>query len=143
MEYSNCIDTIAALGKFGIDNSLRTRDDKEWAKSGIDCLSAILKQMQSFSQQGQNLTIMGMEIEKIPQIKEFAHQYSVEKVVLFPCPINNQIIPYLHVYGGDSKSFFAAMGLECSSSSPYITPNDNANMSSLESKYGVILYESE
>lgn len=33
----NFIDSIAAWGKFGVENSGRSRDEKEWAKSGVDC----------------------------------------------------------------------------------------------------------
>lgn len=133
---SQFIDSIAAFSKFGIENSSFPRDDKEWAKSGIDCLSSVLKLMQTYPEQ--NKTLM-MSIDQISKIKRIARQCSVEKVVLFPYPNGRNILPLIRVYGGDKESFFSQngwMSLRSDDSLEFVSVFD-----SLEKEYGVILYE--
>ncbi len=133
----NFIDAIAALRKFGIESSGYTRDEKEWAKSGVDCISSALKSM--LSQPKQNITVMGLNIEQIRAIKNMAAQYNVTKVALFPCLDNQNIVPLIRVYGEDREKFFHRLGL-----TP-VNPNTYSNYASeydvLEKEYGVILYE--
>ena len=79
----NFIDSIAAWGKFGVENSGRSRDEKEWAKSGVDCLSSILKLIQKSAIP--TVSVMGLTLNRSETSKQIAEQYAIEKVVLsFP-----------------------------------------------------------
>ena len=129
------IDSVAAFGKLGIEASGRTRDEKELAKSKVDCVSAILKLMQIHPEQ--NLTVMGIGIEKIKQVKEFARQCSVEKVVLFPYLDGQSVIPLIRIYGGNKELFFKYNGWTPLQPSIYSKSNV---FDSLEKEFGIILY---
>ena len=59
----NYIDFVADLRKINIENSPLTRDEKELAKTGVDCMSDLLKLIQT--QPKQNITVMGMSLEEI------------------------------------------------------------------------------
>lgn len=139
MTYNNFIDTIATFSKAGIENSNRTREDKEWRKLGADFLSAMLKQTQPLSQQYPHLAVMGIGIEQIPRIKDFACQFHVDKIVIFPCSVNNQVIPIVRIYGGDRQSFVEAMGWKVLGSNAM--PEEKIDWNELENEYGIILYE--
>lgn len=134
----NYIDFIADLRKINIENSRFTRDEKEWAKIGVDCMSDLLKMIQT--QPKQNITVMGISMEEIRKIKIIAKQCSVEKVVLFPYPNGRNVLPLIHVYGGNKELFWKNNGylqsqLETSS-------NQYQSFEKFEEAYGVILYES-
>ena len=92
----NVIDSIAAWGKFGVENSGRSRDEKEWVKSGVDCLSSVLKLMRESATP--TMSVMGLDIEQIRSIKQIAERYAIEKVVLFPYPDGQTIIPLIRAY---------------------------------------------
>lgn len=132
------LDSIAAFGKFGIENSGCTRDEKEWAKSGVDCLSSILKLMQAPPKQ--NMLVMGLSFEQIKAIKQVAAQYSIEKAVLFPYPNGQNIVPLIRVYGGDNDSFFQTLGWTRLQSNAQL--GFSLECDSLEKEYGIIIYES-
>lgn len=133
----NFVDAIAALRKFGIESSGCTRDEKEWAKSGVDCISSALKSM--LPQPKQNITVMGVDIEQIRTIKNIAEQYGIGKVVLFPCVVNQNIVSLIRAYGGNKEEFFHYLGLPQVDSSTY--SNHATEYDILEKEYGVILYE--
>lgn len=135
----NFIDSIAAWGKFGVENSGRSRDEKEWAKSGIDCLSSILKLIQKSATP--TMSVMGLDIEQIRNIKQIVEQYAIEKVVLFPYPDGQNIIPLINVYGGDREGFFQYFGLNHIHSNPHTQTELWSNFNILEKEYGIILYE--
>lgn len=61
--------------KFGVENSGRSRDEKEWTKSGVDCLSSILKLIQKSATP--TMSVMGLDIEQIRNIKQIAEQYAM------------------------------------------------------------------
>ena len=133
----NFIDSIAAFRKFGIESSSATRDEKEWRKSEIECISSVLKLMNVHPEQ--NVTVMGLGIEQIRTIKKIAEQCSVEKVVIFPYPNGQNILPLIRVYGGDKNSFFSHNGW--SPLQPDTTLEFRSALDSLEKEYGIILYE--
>ena len=132
------IDSIAALKKFGIENSGHTREEKEWAKSGVDCLSSVLKLMQQ-AYPNQNLSVMGLDIEQIRAVKQVAKQYAIEKVILFPCPNGQNIIPLIRVYGGDKEKFLQSFGWNSLQSNYQMEFSSMCD--SLEKEYGITLYE--
>ena len=131
------IDTIASLGKLEVEGSNRDRDEKERIKTKIDCLSSLIKQMQTHP--GQNATFMGVPIARIQEVKKIARLCSVNKVELFPFPNGDTVIPLITVQGGDKELFFRLLG------SNTIDPNQSSKFASefdsLREKYGVILYE--
>lgn len=132
------IDSIAALGKFGIENSGYTRDEKEWAKSGVDCLSSVLKLMQTHP--APDMSVMGLSFEQVRAVKQVAEQCGIEKVILFPYPNGQKIVLLVRVYGGDRERFLQSLGWAS------IPANAQTEFSlecdSLEKEYGIILYES-
>lgn len=135
----NFIDSIAVWGKFGVENSGRSRDEKEWAKSGVDCLSSILKLIPKSLTP--TMSVMGLDIEQIRSIKQIAEQYAIEKVVLFPYLDGQNIIPLIRVYGGDRERFFQFFGWNHIHSEPPAQIESWSNIDILEKEYGVILYE--
>lgn len=133
----NFIDSIAAFKKMGIENSSATRDEKEWEKSRIDCLSSFIKLMQVHPEQ--QMTVMGLTIEQIRTIKRIAEQCSVEKVVLFPYPDGQNIVPLVRVYGGDKEKFFGYFGWSAMGTN---SPAEVASQcDNLIKEYGITLYE--
>lgn len=133
----NFIDSIAALRKLGIENSGRTREEKEWEKSGVDCLASILKLLQVHPKQ--NMNVMGLDIEFISKIKKIAEQCSVEKVILFPYSDGQNIDPLVRVYGGNKEYFFQCLGWSTVNSN---TPLEFESVcDSLIKEYGIVLYE--
>ena len=135
----NVIDSIVAWGKFGVENSGCSRDEKEWMKSGVDCLSTVLKLMQKSATP--TMSVMGLDIEQIRSIKQIAKRYTIEKVVLFPYSDGQTLIPLIRAYGGDREGFFQYFGWN------HIYPNSHtqieleSNFNILEKEYRIILYE--
>lgn len=132
------LDSIAAFGKFGIENSGRTRDEKEWAKSGVDCLSSVLKLMQAPPKQ--NILVMGLSLEQIRVVKQVAAQCAIEKAMLFPYPNGENIVPLIRVYGGDKEKFFQSLGWTRLQSNTQL--GFSLECDGLEKEYGIVLYES-
>lgn len=63
------------------------------------------------------------------------------KSCFFPYPLGDQRIAYLiRVYGGDKTGFFEALGWKPLTDNS-VTPKEQGNMTQLENKYGVIIYE--
>ena len=135
----NFIDSIAAWGKFEVENSGRSRDEKEWVKSGVDCVSSILKLMQKSATP--TMSVMGLDIEQIRIIKQIAEQYAIEKVVLFPYPDGQNIVPLIYAHGGNREGFFQFFGWNHIHSNPHTQNELWSNFNILEKEYGIILYE--
>lgn len=139
MKYDNFIDSITAFGKLKIETSGLSRNDKELAKERLDCTKSVLKVMSQFIEQNSRPLII--DYQWINQVKKIAVQHSVEKVVFFPYPLGDQRIAYLiRVYGGDKTGFFEALGWKPLTDNS-VTPKEQDNVTQLENKYGIILYE--
>ena len=138
MQYGDFIDSIADLRKLGIETSGLSRDDRELAKAKIDCFASILKVVQPFPEQ--NLNTININIEWVRHIKTIARKYFVDKVVLFPYPVNQNLIYHLRVYGGEKANFFEAIGLRALIASNNAS-EEYANMDQWEKEYGMILYD--
>lgn len=139
MQYGDFIDSIADLSKLGIETSGLSRDDRELAKAKVDCFASILKVVQPFPEQ--NLNTININIGWVRHIKTIARKYFVDKVVLFPYPVNQNLIYYLRVYGGEKANFFEAIGLRSLIASNNAS-EEYENMDQWEKEYGMILYES-
>lgn len=87
------------------------------------------------------VSVMGLDIEQIRNIKQIAEQYAIEKVVLFPYPDGQNIISLIRVYGGDREGFFQFFGWNHIHSNPRTQTELWSNFNILEKEYGIILYE--
>lgn len=140
MSYDNYIDSIAAFSKFGIEMSGQLRDEKELAKTRVDCLATLLKLIQPLPKQ--RLNSLEINFEWTRQIKKLAKQYSVDRVVLFPYSADAQnFIPLLRAYGGETVKFFEEIGFNPLKGNN-ITSEENAILTQWENEYGIILYDS-
>ena len=102
MSYNNLVDLAADFSKLRIEMSWQSRDDKEFAKSTVDCLASILKQSPT---NGFN-SMQQIDFEWVKRIKVAAQKYSIDRVVVFPCPINNQrVTMLLRTYGEETAMF--------------------------------------
>ena len=82
---------------------------------------------------------MGLSVYQIRFVKDAARLYGLNRVILFPCPVNSMLTPCLKMEGGDIAGFRKMLGvppLQCES----ITTSES-NLSALIEQYGVILYQ--
>lgn len=142
MTHNDYIDTVAALTKLGIEMKSQPRDTTELAKAKIDYLSELLKWIQPIPKQPKNNT--ASNFEWVRQLKITAKKYSVDKVILFPYLDENQnLVPFLRAYGGETAKFFGEIGLSSSRIGGKITAEGNAILTQWEREYGIILYEND
>ena len=141
MSFENFIDSVAAFSKLGIEMSGRSPDNRKFAETQVDCLSSLLKLIQPYPKQ--NLTIQGINFEWVRNIKQIAQQYFVDRVIIFPYPIDQQnIVTLMRVYGTETTEFLCAIGFSHIDRNS-ITAEENAALTQWENEYGVILYERE
>lgn len=135
MNYS-MIDIIALSAKLGIESTSMN----PWGKEGLKALiehEATNAKKQLVQQQ--DFTVMGLPLNAVNAIKIAAQKYGLERVVLFPCPVNGIIIRCFQMKGGDIAAFCQAIGqplLEKSSVNA-----SESEQESLIQEYGVILYQ--
>ena len=134
----NVVNIGALAGKLTIENSNLSRDNKEWAKAGIDVLKEFISSTQQ-PQSGNSLAVYGFSFESIKDIKHIAAQCSVDKIVLFPVFFSNGGYNiYIRVHGIDSYKIFQYVN---------VIPLNNAQKKEmdvllhLEQEYGVVIYE--
>lgn len=135
MDYST-IDFIAMGGKLGIESTSMNRWGKEGLKALIDYGAAETKR-QLVRQQ--DFTVMGLPLSAVQTIKEAAQKHGLDRVVLFPCPVNGMIMPCFKIEGGDIAAF-------CQTTGQYLLEKTAVNATadeqeSLINEYGVILYQ--
>lgn len=135
----NILDIGASIGKFSVERSNLSRDDKELAKSGIDVLSELLKSAQP---QHVNLfTVYGFDLANIQRIKAIARQNSIERIVLFPVFYSNgghEVL--IRVYGEDRDKIFNAINVRQLYNT---TDSEKSVLDNLEKENGVIIYEKD
>lgn len=135
MNYS-MIDLIALSAKLGIESTSMNW----WGKQGLNALidSEAANAKRRLVQQ-QDFTVMGLPLNAINAIKIAAQKHGLERVVLFPCPVNGTIIRCFQMEGGDIAAFCQAIGqplLEKASVNA-----SESEQESLIQEYGVILYQ--
>ena len=133
---SSLVDLIALGGKLSVEASSLDRLSKEGMKTGIDHVADMIKSIQ-LSQQNA-FSVMGLSLSNIRTVKIAAETYGLTQVTLFPCPVNNAVIPCLKMEGGDAPAFCKALGLPI-----FEQANINANeleQESLIEQYGVVVY---
>ena len=132
---NSVFDQMAIAGKLAVETSTLSRDNKELAKLGIDTATSFLAYLQSLS--CPDLSVMGLSMGKIVQIKETSKCCGMDKVVLFPYPIQGQnYLNLIRMYGGDSNTFTKELGINS-----LVTNADPELLNALEEKYGIIIYE--
>ena len=141
MPFDTFIDSVAAFTKFGIEISGQTPESKKLAETQVDCLSALLKLSQPFPSQRSNSVTK--DFEWVKRIKKIAQQYFVDRIVLFPYPVDNWNLGlFMHAYGGETTKFFEQIGFSFLKRKS-ITPEENASLVQWENEYGIILHESQ
>ena len=137
MNYTNKIDTFALAGKLAVESSAMSRENKEYAKLGIEGLQILLKEMQQ--SQVRDLSVMGLDLTQVAWIKTAAKQCGLKRVVLFPCNINGQVQIFFRMYEGDRKAFCNMIGIQYIESN--LSARDEAEIEKCIKQYGIILYE--
>lgn len=105
--YYSMIDFIALSAKLGIESTSMNWWGKQGLNALIDCEAANAKRQLV---QQQNFTVMGLSLDAVKSIKIAAQKHGLERVVLFPCPVNGIIIPCFKMEGGDIAAFCQAIG---------------------------------
>lgn len=134
--YYSMIDLIALSAKLGIESTSMNWWGKQGLNALIDCEAANAKRQ--FVQQ-QNFMVMGLSLNAVNAIKVAAQKYGIDRVVLFPCPVNGTIIPCFKMEGGDIAAFCQAIGQPLLEKSA-VNASDT-EQESLAQEYGVILYQ--
>ena len=137
MDYSTGIDALAFAGKLTVEKSSLNRDNKEWVKLGIEGAQAFLKAMQP--PQASNMSVMGLTLEQIAQIKDAAKCFGLKRVVLFPGIVNGCIYPYFRMYEGNIDAFCKQMGIIRMPNT--IQGADESKVEEHIRRYGVIVFE--
>ena len=137
MNNTNGIETLALIGKSIVESSSMDRNNKEWAKLGIEGFELFLKSLRSSENQEQ--ASVGSAFEQIRLIKEAARQCSVKRVVAFPINDNGQIKTLFRLYEGNWDEFCNRLGL--TRMDGRFNAKESAELVELERQYGIILYE--
>lgn len=130
------IDLVALSAKLGIESTSMN----PWGKEGLKALiehEATNAKKQLVQQQ--DFTAIGLSPSAVNTIQAAAQKHGLDRVVLFPCPVNGTIIPCFKMDGGDVAAFCQATGqllLEKSSVNA-----SESEQKSLIQEYGVILYQ--
>lgn len=132
-------DIGASIGKFNIERSDLSRDDKELAKSRMDVLSELLKSAQP--KPVGPFTVYGFDLATIQKIKAIAGQCSVDRIVLFPVFYTNgghEIL--IRVYGEDRDKIFNHINARQLN---FISESDKKELDRIEKDNGVIIYDKD
>lgn len=135
MNYS-MIDIIALSAKLGIESTSMN----PWGKEGLKALiehEATNAKKQLVQQQ--DFTVMGLPLNAVNAIKIAAQRHGLDRVVLFPCPVNGVIIPCFQMEGGNIAAFCQTIGQPLLEK--YSVNASESEQKSLIQEYGVILYQ--
>ena len=82
---------------------------------------------------------MGLSIYQIRSVKDAAKLYGLDRVIIFPCPINSVLTPCFKMEGGDIAGFRKMLGVPPLQSESITT--SESNLLALLEQYGAILYQ--
>ena len=136
---NSILDIGSSIGKFSVERSNLSRDDKELVKSKIDVLSELLKSAQP--KPVNPFTVYGFDLATIQRIKVIAGQCSVDRIVLFPVFYTNgghEIL--IRVYGEDRDKIFDHINAR---QFHFISESDKKELDRIENDNGVIIYEKD
>lgn len=135
MQYS-MIDLVALSAKLGIESTSMNRWGKEGLKAFIDFGATNAKRQW---RQQRDFTAMGLSPSAVNAIQAAAQKHGLDRVVLFPYPVNGAIIPCFKMEGGDIAAFCQATGQPLLEKS--VINASETEQERLIHEYGVILYQ--
>lgn len=84
------------------------RLQKESLKAGIDILAEVMKSTRVTEEN--KFSVMGLSIYQIRFVKDAAKLYGLDRVIIFPCPINSVLTPCLNMEGATLLVFKRCLG---------------------------------
>lgn len=134
---NNAINLMALSGKLAVESTSWNRLQKEGLKAGIDILAEVMKSTRVTEEN--KFSVMGLSVYQIRFVKEAAKLYGLDRVIIFPCPINSVLTPCLNMEGGDIAGFQKMLGVSPLKRESITT--SESNMPTLIEQYGVVLYQ--
>lgn len=133
---NSAINLMALCGKLVVESTSWNRLQKEGLKASIDVLAEVMKSTRVTEEN--EFSVMGLSIYQIRFVKEAAKLYGLDRVIIFPCPINSVLTPCLNMEGGDITSFQKMLGVSPLKRESITT--SESNLPALIEQYGIILY---
>lgn len=134
---NNAINLMALSGKLAVESTSWNRLQKEGLKAGIDILAEVMKSTRVTEEN--KFSVMGLSIYQIRFVKDAAKLYGLDRVIIFPCPINSVLTPCFKMEGGDFAGFRKMLGVPPLRSEDITT--SEPNIPTLIEQYGVVLYQ--
>ena len=134
---NSAINLMALGGKLVVESTSWNRLQKEGLKASIDVLAEVMKSTRVTEEN--EFSIMGLSIYQIRFVKEAAKLYGLDRVIIFPCPINSALTPCLNMEGGDITGFQKMLGVSPLKRESITT--SESNLPALIEQYGIILYQ--
>lgn len=134
---NSAINLMALGGKLVVESTSWNRLQKEGLKASIDVLAEAMKSTRVTEEN--KFSVMGLSIYQIRFVKEAAKLYGLDRVIIFPCPINSVLTPCLNMEGGDITGFQKMLGVSPLKRESITT--SESNLPTLIDQYGVILYQ--
>ena len=134
---NSAINLMALGGKLVVESTSWNRLQKEGLKASIDVLAEVMKSTRATEEN--EFSVMGLSIYQIRFVKEAAKLYGLDRVIIFPCPINSVLTPCLNMEGGDIAGFRKVLGISPLKRESITT--SESNLPTLIEQYGVILYQ--
>lgn len=134
---NSTINLMALGGKLVVESTSWSRLQKEGLKASIDVLAEVMKSTRVTEEN--EFSVMGLSIYQIRFVKEAARLYGLDRVIIFPCPINSVLTPCLNMEGGDIAGFQKMLGVSPLKRESITT--SESNLPTLIEQYGVILYQ--
>lgn len=133
---NSAINLLALGGKLVVESTSWNRLQKEGLKASIDVLAEVMKSTRATEEN--EFSVMGLSIYQIRFVKEAAKLYGLDRVIIFPCPINSVLTPCLNMEGGDIPGFQKMLGVSPLKRESITT--SESNLPALIEQYGIILY---
>lgn len=134
---NSAINLMALGGKLAVESTSWNRLQKEGLKASIDVLAEVMKSTRVTEEN--EFSVIGLSIYQIRFVKDAAKLYGLDRVIIFPCPINFVLTPCLNMEGGDITGFQKMLGVSPLQRESITT--SESNLPALIEQYGVILYQ--
>ena len=134
---NSAINLMALGGKLVVESTSWNRLQKEGLKASIDVLAEVMKSTRVTEEN--EFSVMGLSIYQICFVKEAAKLYGLDRVIIFPCPINSVLTPCLNMEGGDITGFQKMLGVSPLKRESITT--SESNLPAIIEQYGIILYQ--
>lgn len=134
---NSAINLMALGGKLVVESTSWNRLQKEGLKASIDVLAEVMKSARATEEN--KFSVMGLSIYQIRFVKDAAKLYGLDRVIIFPCPINSVLTPCLNMEGGDITGFQKMLGVSPLKRESITT--SESNLPALMEQYGIILYQ--